>query len=269
MGDSALGYTCPIDPGQALPPLRAGRLSAVQAAGSPSNDALARVRGFRRCWVRDRLQPLGGRAEEAHNGADVGAPGPADVGAGAPPAGGDGAQQLRAPVQDQGGGGQRGRVLRHVGLVEDPRREVLPLDRRVPAVGSPQGTCVRDRLAVSLTPRTHPQPALLLVKNDGRMDGWIDRSCCCCCCWHADPEPAAGAAGGGAAHAGGRPAAHVDAGGGRAVAGHGEAAAEPRGDPYGRGRPVRAPRRLHAADGHRGGHTERAGQLRDPGKPDR
>jgi hypothetical protein len=73
-----------------------------------------------RRWVRDRLQPLGGRAEEAHGGADIGAPGAADVGAGAPPAGGDEAQQLRAPVQDQGGGGQRGRVLCHVGLVEDP-----------------------------------------------------------------------------------------------------------------------------------------------------
>ncbi|AQK46487.1 Transcription factor TGA4 [Zea mays] len=60
----------------------------------------------------------------------------------------------------------------------------------------------------------------------------------------------------------------VDSGsGGRAVAGHGEAAAEPRGDPDGRGRPVRAPRPLHAADGHRGGHTERARQLRDPGGP--
>jgi hypothetical protein len=160
MGDSALGYRCPIDPGQALP---SARWSFVQwhgkfsRSGSLSNGALARVRGFRCFCVRDRLQPLGGRAEETHGGADVGAPGAADIGAGAPPAGGDGTQQLRAPVQDQGGGGQRGRVLRHVGLVEDPRREVLPLDRRVPAVGSPQGTCVRDRLDVPLSPRTYTQ----------------------------------------------------------------------------------------------------------------
>ena len=90
-----------------------------------------------------------------------------------------------------------------------------------------------------------------------------------CCWWHADPEPAAGAADGAAAHAGRRPPAHVDAGGGRPVAGHGEAAAEPRGDPDGGGRPVRAPRRLHAADGHRGGQAQRARRLRHPGKTDR
>jgi hypothetical protein len=53
--------------------------------------------------------------------------------------------------------------------------------------------------------------------------------------WNADPEPAAGAVGGGAAHARGRPPAHVNAGGGRAVAGHGEATAEPRRDPDRRG----------------------------------
>jgi hypothetical protein len=103
---------------------------------------LTAVRACRRRRVRDRIQALGGRAEAAHGGADVGAPGASDVddvGAGAPLAGGDGAQQLRAPLQDQGGGRQRGRVPRHVGRVEDPRREVLPLDRRVPPVGGPKG----------------------------------------------------------------------------------------------------------------------------------
>jgi hypothetical protein len=55
-----------------------GRLSNAMASsgsGSPSNGALASVRGFRCCYVRDRLQPLDGRAEEAHRGADVDAPG--------------------------------------------------------------------------------------------------------------------------------------------------------------------------------------------------
>jgi hypothetical protein len=32
-----------------------------------------------------------------------------------------------------------GRVLHRVRHVEDPRRALLPLDRRVPAVGNPQG----------------------------------------------------------------------------------------------------------------------------------
>uniref|UniRef100_A0A804M9P7 BZIP domain-containing protein n=1 Tax=Zea mays TaxID=4577 RepID=A0A804M9P7_MAIZE len=176
-------------------PARAGASTGSTAAGRvrkwehgrPSS-RIHRVDRSRRRRVRDRIQALGGRAEAAHGGADVGAPGAADVGAGAPLAGGDGAQQLRAPLQDQGAGRQRGRVPRHVGRVEDPRREVLPLDRRVQAVGGPK-----------------------------------------------DSEPAAGAAGGGAAHARGRPPAHVNAGGGRAVAGHGEATAEPRRDPDRRG----------------------------------
>jgi hypothetical protein len=56
----------------------AGRLSngmASSGSGSPSNGTLARVHGFMCCCVRDRLQPMDGRAEEAHGGADVDAPG--------------------------------------------------------------------------------------------------------------------------------------------------------------------------------------------------
>jgi hypothetical protein len=52
----------------------AGRLSngmTSLGSGSPSNGAMARVRGFRCCCARDRLQSLDGRAEEAHHEADV------------------------------------------------------------------------------------------------------------------------------------------------------------------------------------------------------
>lgn len=109
-----------------------------------SDFRLAGMVHFHRCrWVRDRLQQLGGRAEKAHSGAEVCSAAGADIGARAPHARGDRAQQLRAPLQDQGAGRERRRVLRHVGHVEDPRRAVLPVDRRVPAVGSAQGGRLR------------------------------------------------------------------------------------------------------------------------------
>jgi hypothetical protein len=80
-----------------------------------------------------------------------------------------------------------------------------------------------------------------------------------------DREAAPGAADGSAADFRVRPAANLDAGGGRPVPGHGEAAAERHGDPR-RGRPFLLLRGLHAADGQRRVQAEGARRLRRPGK---
>uniref|UniRef100_A0A453DAA0 Uncharacterized protein n=2 Tax=Aegilops tauschii subsp. strangulata TaxID=200361 RepID=A0A453DAA0_AEGTS len=95
--------------------------------------------GPRRGGVRDRLRALGGRAEAAHGGAaERATAGAGHVGAGAGGDGADRARQLRQPLPDQGRRRAGRRLLRHVGALAVPRRALLPLDRRLPALRGPQ-----------------------------------------------------------------------------------------------------------------------------------